>query len=94
MYAKEDVGNLNAPKKTIISEFYDEIVFIDPLESMYDLIIANQISLPEKKNISDFDLTDEAQELNRLDGIYKTLSDEYVDLQSKFLKVDEELDIY
>jgi hypothetical protein len=92
LYAKEDIGNLNAPKRTIISEFYDEIVFIDPLESVYDLIMANQITLPEKKKKSDFDLNDQAQELQRLDGIFKNLSDTYIDLQSQFLKVDQELD--
>ena len=87
LYSKNDPGKI----KTVVSEFYDEVVFVDPIESVHDAILSNQVSLLAKKTNCNFDLEDEATELRRLDGIYKNLCDEYSILQSRFLKVDEEL---
>ena len=90
LYSKDDPGNIT----TIVSQVYDEVVFNDPIQSIYESIISNPVSLlPIKKNCN-FDLEDENKELARLDGIYKDLCNEYSNLQSKFLETDSELAKY
>jgi YEATS domain-containing protein 4 len=81
LYDKQD-SNL----KTIISEYYDEIIFTEPLQIKdYD------VQLKKEKEKSNFDLKDEEDEIFRLDSIYKKLCMEYSQLQKRFLEADDEL---
>ena len=49
LYSKEDIGNTNAPKKTVISESFDEVVFVDPIDPIYEMIMAHPSELPLAK---------------------------------------------
>lgn len=86
LYSKDD-----QTLKTIVSETYDEIVFTDPSSNVYNSIKEHQNSLLKTKVNCNFDLNDEKQELDRLDGIYQNLCQEYNELQKRFLEADDEL---
>jgi transcription initiation factor IIF auxiliary subunit len=89
---EDDVNGQPWPKeKPVLSFFYDELVFNEPTEALYQIFSENnalQINLPNKKSIKDstqplFSTQLEQEEIERLDNAQQTVDQQIAELKNR-----------
>ena len=107
LYSKEDAASLpaNQPppiqKKPVIIENYEEIVFVDPIQEVYDKLMANPIHLPLDKGIFsiffdsfsfviELDQLSEKRELEKIKEYKSILDGEYEKLAMQVSRAENE----
>jgi len=89
-------GQIQNQKKPIVSEHYDEIIFNQPREELYNIILENKtVSSKNKIKLSEFYTNfSEEEELQRLQEAQKKVKTEIQALKEKYEQLEADIGVY
>ncbi|CAM9475285.1 unnamed protein product [Ascophyllum nodosum] len=81
------------PKKAVVSEFYDEVVFTDPYEEFYDTLMQGQKLMPQRKHEHQehFSTFSDGDTLQRLASAREWVHNQLRETKDKIRKADMEI---
>ncbi|KAJ3327721.1 YEATS domain-containing protein 4 [Blyttiomyces sp. JEL0837] len=95
LYPKEDnaaSSGLPQPKKAVVSERYEEIVFNEPTEEMYEVFTKNPLPAGGKKALaSAFNLETEGEEIKKYNQINEIVAAELGKAKMRMVRNDVEI---